>query len=226
MRCLVVDDEPLARAGMAAYVDRTEGLTLIAACASFRAAAAFIATGEVDLLLLDIELPGENGLQEYRALHKAPRVIFVTAFAEHALDGFEVQATDYLLKPVTYQRFLKAIELARERVPTDRTEEDLWLRSGTAQVRVRPSTIRIVEGMENYACLHTTNGRLVVLSTLHGLQEMLDAGHFIRVHRSFIVNIEHVRSFRYDRLVVGDRVVPIGRKYRHTVRALMGALPG
>jgi len=226
MNCLVVDDEPLARAGMAAYVSRTQGLSLVAACKSFPEAKEIIMKGQVQLLLLDIEMPGVNGLHGYRSLEVPPPVIFVTAFAEHALAGFDLQAMDYLLKPVTYGRFLKSIEVARQRIAQQPVEESLWLRIGTTSVRVKPSAIRVVEGMENYVCVYTTGGKLLALSTLQSLQAKLDARRFIRLHRSFIVNIDHVRSYRADRVVMDDREVPIGRKYRSSVREAFTAIDG
>jgi len=225
MNCLVVDDEPLARSGMAAYVTRTPGLSLVAACASFLEATRFVQAGNVDLILLDIALRGEDGLQCYRAMSDPPPVIFVTAFAEHALAGYEVRATDFLLKPVTYQRFLKAIEVARERASQRSMEEELWLSVGATRVRVRPSSIIYVEGMENYACVHATEGKLVALTTLASLLTKLDERRFLRVHRSFIVNIDHVRTFRSDRLAMVDRDIPIGRKYRDPVRQAFARSP-
>ncbi|PRY00364.1 LytTR family two component transcriptional regulator [Pontibacter ummariensis] len=225
-RCLIVDDEPLARQLLQEYVQKVPFLQLQGACAGAMEALRQLGEKSVDLLFLDINMPEVSGLTLLRTLPHPPKVIFTTAFSEYAVQGFELNAADYLLKPITFDRFLRAVNkivapssTSHSSVPATATgpvnPESLFLREGSRFIRINPRDIRYIEGLRDYVSIQTrSQGRIVCLQRLKGMEEQLPADRFIRVHNSYIINIEEVDALYRHKVHYGDKEVPVGETYR------------
>ncbi|RYZ22801.1 MAG: response regulator transcription factor [Chitinophagaceae bacterium] len=229
LRCLIVDDEPLARQLLAAHVAQVEGLALAGNCATAMEAFAFLHRDPVDLLFLDINMPGIDGVSFLRSLKAPPKVIFTTAYAEHAVDAFELDAVDYLLKPVTFERFFKAVQkLLREPLAPAapatpaRGEEAIFLKVNKRLLRVPFASIRYVEGLGDYVKVYTDSGVHVSYLTLGKAEELLPAGRFMRVHKSWMIHIDRIEHVEGNSVRVAGQDVPVGATYRDALLAKLG----
>lgn len=226
-RCLIVDDEPMARQLLQEYVQKVPFLQLHATCASALEALQRLREVPIDLLFLDINMPEVSGISLLRTLAHPPKVVFTTAFSEYAVQGFELDAADYLLKPITFDRFLKAVSKATAQAPAPVTapaasvapaqpeQDSIFLREGTKVVRLTLSDILFVEGLKDYVSIHTrSQGRVVSLQRLKQLEEQLPACSFVRVHNSFIINVEQVDVLHRQKVKYGEKAIPVGETYR------------
>jgi len=224
LRCIAIDDEPLALKQMCSYIKKTPFLELAASCRD-----AFEATEKIrqltpDLLFADINMPGLSGLELVRSLDHPPLVIFATAYSHYALEGFRVDAVDYLLKPVSYPDFLRAANKAikmheLKQLPTETitgNDEGLFVKSEYRIVRIRFNEIKYIEGMREYVRIHTTDNKPVMtLLSMKSLEEKLPPKQFMRVHRSFIVNLSKINIIERNRIVFDTNVyIPIGEQYK------------
>ena len=230
LRCLIVDDKPLALDILTDYIRRVEGLDLLIATTDPVAALNRVATDPVDLIFLDIQMPQLSGLQFLSALAGRAGVILTTAYAEYALEGFEHDVIDYLLKPISFERFYRAVQKARSRTGIDRKSEPrpyLFVRTEHKLQRVTLAELRYVAGMQNYVVIHTNGEKVIAKQTISSLVDWLPAASFIRVHKSFIVALSHIVAVERNRIlmetVTGQVVIPIGEAYRENfVRAITG----
>lgn len=228
LRCLIVDDEPIARKGMAEYVSQVPFLELAGTASRTSEAADRLNAEVVDLLLLDIQMPGQTGLEFLRTLKQPPLVIITTAFDEFAIQGFELDVVDYLVKPIPFERFLKAAIKANDyfafrRNPEQSVEDQLFVKSNGKLERVRISEILFVEAMQNYVIIHRPAGKLIVYMTLSGLERQLPADRFMRVHKSFIISLPHVNTIEGHTLFLGPHRIPVSRTLREEVtRRIVG----
>jgi DNA-binding LytR/AlgR family response regulator len=218
LRCLVVDDEPVARQGMVEYIRETDFLQLQAEASNAVEAAAKLAEGNIDLILLDIQMPGMTGLEFLRTLKNPPMVIITTAFSEFALEGFELDVMDYLVKPIPYPRFLKAVTKAHDfralkTHDASSTPEVnfMFVKSNGKFERVFFDDIVLVEAMQNYVVLHVNNQKLVVYMTMGGMETQLPTTTFMRVHKSFIVPVGKVQAIQNHELTIDKFKVPVSR---------------
>lgn len=224
LRCLVVDDEPLARQGMVEYIRETDFLHLQAEASNAGEAASQLASGHIDLILLDIQMPGMTGLEFLRTLKNSPMVIITTAFSEFALEGFELDVMDYLVKPIPYPRFLKAVSKARD-FRSLKTQDDaapsevnfMFVKSNGKFERVFYDDILLVEAMQNYVMLYLNNQKLVVYMTMGGMEAQLPASRFMRVHKSFIVSVDKVQAIQNHELTIAQFKVPVSRTLHEAV---------
>ena len=203
LRCLIVDDEPLARRVLESYVDEHPLLVHAGSCASGLDALAFLQTTPVDLLFLDIQMPGLTGLAVVRALPRPPKVIFTTAHAGFAAEAFDLAAADYLLKPIGRERFLRAVARAADAGPpcTPAAREHpaadaVYVRVDQQLVRLPLDEIFFVEACENYVRFHTPSRAYLTKRTLAEVEALLPAGRFVRVHRSYLVNLSGSNGWR------------------------------
>jgi DNA-binding LytR/AlgR family response regulator len=229
IKCLIVDDELLARQVIENYVQKTAGLELVAQCGNAQEASEILKTREVDLIFLDIQLPGMTGLHFLGTLQSPPLVILTTAFAEYALESYEFSVIDYLLKPISYERFTKAIEkilrgrlfslhaTQHEQAPTDH----IFIKSGNKFFRVNFSEIIFIEAMKDYLKIQTAEYRLVTLQTMNEMEKMLPSNQFLRVHKSYIVSISHIRSVYGGTIELDKMTIPIGLNYKNSVMSLI-----
>ncbi len=230
LRCLIVDDEPLARHLLADYVGKVAFLELHAACASPLVALEILRTVPIDLLFLDVHMPELTGLELLRSLPQPPLVVFTTAHSEYALPSYELDAVDYLLKPITLERFLRAAHKAYARRPVAPPPLTvpppfLFVKDGPRRVKVRWEDILYVEGLRDYVAIHTRQQKVVGLVQLKTLVQQLPADRFVRIHHSYIVALEALDAIYKDKVQVGGRFLPVSESYRAAFRALIDGPP-
>lgn len=231
MRCLIVDDDDLMRAVMENFVEQHAALTLVGSCSSAIDASNFLAEQSVDLAFLDVEMPGMTGLDLVRSLEKRPQIVMVTSKAEYAVDAFDIEVTDYLLKPVTYVRFLKAVKRAERNIEEANQaaapaidDSTVFIKSEGRLVKVRLDEIQWVEAQGDYVMIHTPEDRHMVHSTMKGMANKLPDQDFVRVHRSFIVRIDQIEDIEDASLVIGRKVIPIGASYKSKLLSRLNTL--
>ncbi|MEL6534403.1 MAG: response regulator [Bacteroidota bacterium] len=227
VNCLLVDDEPYARELIQAHLAQLPDFRLVAACGSALEAMRVLQKETIDLLFLDIEMPLLKGTDFLAQLIQKPQVIFTTAYREYAWEGFELNAVDYLLKPITFARFMRAIEkyqvtakapvLAATKPPTPQPKEFIFVRENRKEVRILLQEIRYVKSIKDYVGLHTDVATHLVKSTLEGMQQRLD-GRFLRIHRSYLVNTDYVTAYTTQDVELGKVEIPIGENYKAEVR--------
>jgi DNA-binding LytR/AlgR family response regulator len=218
LNCLIVDDEAPARSLLSAYLTRTPGLALVAACKHVRAAEAALAAHPVQLIFLDVQMPDMLGTDFARCLPRGLRVVFTTAYPQFALEGFDLHATDYLLKPISYPRFRQAVDKALQltQAPLPAPPAEICIRIDRHTERIPADAVRYIRSDSEYVVYHTAAKRHMVLGSLQRLAEELPPA-FMRVHRSYIVNMQHVQALRSNHLLIGKTTLPIGRSYRQAV---------
>ena len=233
LTCMVVDDEPLAVKLLASFVERTPFLRLVGAYFDPLEAVAAL-TPQVDLLFLDIQMPGLTGMELSKLVQPPTRVIFTTAFKEYAYDSYEVRALDYLLKPITYQTFLKAVTHAKNVLGHPAAEDDavqaaspssyLFVKNDSKLVRVDFNRILFVSGLKDYVRFHLvdTPRPLIALSTMKSVEDRLPADRFCRVHRSYIVALDKIESVEHNRIRIGDELIPVAPAYQEVFMKKIG----
>lgn len=224
MRILIVDDEPIAQDIMATYVSKVPDCTLVCKCSNALEAFSFINKEKVDLLLLDINMPEITGMDLLRTLKSPPMVIFTTAYSEYAIESYELNAVDYLMKPVSFDRFLKAIQKAKDllAVPEKQNapvatagDNMIFVKSDSKLVRIDLNQLYFIEALKDYARLWTSNSKVIVHSTMKNFEEQLaQYPNFIRVHKSYIVNLNYVAEIDGNSIRIQDQLITIGNTYR------------
>lgn len=232
LRCLIVEDEPLARDIISRYVQQTPTLQLAGECANALQAFTFLQQQPVDLLFLDIRMPQLNGNDFLKALQNPPKVIFTTAYSEYALESYELNAVDYLMKPVTFERFLKAVSKAGESAgsrndqrpvaPVKQTESFVYFRADRKMIKVLLQDILYVESMKDYVKIVTRQETVISRQSISSVEAMLPANEFARTHRSFIVSLKNIKSFTPELIEIAATEIPIGKIYRNSVLKVLG----
>ena len=235
MNVMIVDDEPLALDVLETYVEKLPELKLVARCSSALEANEMLRKKDVDLVFLDIQMPQITGIEFVRSLSDPPMIIFTTAYSDYALDGFDLGAADYLLKPISFERFMKAVNKAREQYDLRHqehgsnhgsdTDEHFFVKADKKLVKVRFNDILYIEGLKDYVIIRLEEGRVITLQTMKSLEDKLPAGLFRRIHRSYIVSMNKIHA------VVGNMVeviekgqtkhLPIGKNYRDELLELI-----
>ncbi|RYE27568.1 MAG: response regulator transcription factor [Sphingobacteriaceae bacterium] len=222
MKCIIVDDEPLALQVLENFISRTPELQLVGKCTHAGDAFQLLHSRPVELMFLDIRMPGINGLDFVRSLKSPPAVIFTTAFAEHAVTGFELEAADYLLKPITYERFEKSIQRLlktyRPEAPVPKTYT--YFKVSGQLVKVHHAELQYAQSVKDYILLHTASGNYLTHMTMKYLDELLPEDLFLRVHRSYLVNRSFVDKASKNTIYLGKQVIPIGENYRQIVGSI------
>lgn len=224
IKCIAIDDEPLALKQISSYILKTPFLEQTALCQSAFETLELLEEKEVDLLFVDISMPDLNGLDFVKSLNKRPQIIFTTAYSEYAIEGFQVDAIDYLLKPIAYTSFLKAVnkartwfELKQQKTPYENDlDKEIFVKSEYKMVRVLLSDILYIESANEYIRIHLDNSEVITtLMRLKNMEEQLGNTHFMRVHRSFIVALAKIKEIERYRISMGPKtIIPIGEQYR------------
>lgn len=227
MDCIIIDDEPIARRGMRRLIGGRPELILTGEFGDTASAGEFLTAHCPELVFLDIQLPGSNGIEFARTIPHDTMVIFTTAYSEYALDSYEVNAIDYLVKPIDPARFNKAMDKAVEyqRLLADasqaeearKVDETVIIKADRRYHRIRVADILMVEGLKDYVVFHLPERRIVARMTIRSVADMLPATGFLRVNKSYIVNLDHVTSFDTADITVGSHEITIGPTYRDTV---------
>ena len=227
MTCVIIDDEPLAVDLLADYVGRNERLSLVATFTDPLAAREYLSRNPIDLLFIDIQMPDMSGLELVRSLSVPPMVVFTTAYSHYALEGFQVNAVDYLLKPVDRAEFDRAVEKALKRYHAetgpDQVKTDLeflFIRAEHKVIRLELTHLNYIEGMNEYVRIHRDDGKPVMtLLSLRSLEEKLPSDAFMRVHKSYIVNLKKITEIEANAIRCADGTeIPVSRQYKEKVQ--------
>jgi DNA-binding LytR/AlgR family response regulator len=218
MNCLIVDDEEMSRNMVKHFVEQTESLNLVGICADGVEASVILNKTDIDLIFLDVEMPGMSGYELIKSLANPPEIILITAKKEHAAEAFEYRVTDYLVKPITYPRFLQAISRVKENLEglenNKSKSTELYVRTDSKIVKVSFSDVTYIEALADYIMIFTNNNKYIVHSTMKGFQSRLPSDQFVRVHRSYIVNKEKIESIENLFIVINKKFIPIGASYK------------
>jgi DNA-binding LytR/AlgR family response regulator len=220
IKCIITDDEPLARKGLQGYIEKIDFLELAGVCEDAIQLNSLLKQQPVDLLFLDIDMPYVTGIDFLKNTPNAPKVIFTTAYEQYAIKGYELDVLDYLLKPISFERFLKAANKAYDYFSSATTNAGnyLFIKTDNKLEKVNLQELLFVEAMENYVALYTADKKLVTHSTLKALQEKLPAGQFIQPHKSYLVNIQCIQSIEGNILHVGGKYqVPISKYQKEDI---------
>lgn len=234
IKCLIVDDEPLAVRLISSYIQQVPELEVTAACNNAIDAFAILREQKIDLIFLDIKMPKLIGTDFLRSISSPPKVIFITAYRDYALDGYELDIVDYLLKPVSFTRFIKAVSKATKLIAADNNFSEanakfennessfLYFRINKEMQKVLLREILFIESSKEYVKLHLENGKwLLVRQSISSLEKLLSPHRFLRVHRSYIVTIEKISSFNSMHITIGHHKIPIGRLHKNAVERVL-----
>jgi len=234
IKCLIVDDEPLAVRLISSYIQQVPELEVTAACNNAIDAFAILREQKIDLIFLDIKMPKLTGTDFLRSISSPPKVIFITAYRDYALDGYELDIVDYLLKPVSFTRFIKAVSKATKLIAADNSFSEanakfennessfLYFRINKEMQKVLLREILFIESSKEYVKLHLENGKwLLVRQSISSLEKLLSPHRFLRVHRSYIVTIEKISSFNSMHITIGHHKIPIGRLHKNAVERVL-----
>ncbi|MEM1319627.1 MAG: LytTR family DNA-binding domain-containing protein [Bacteroidota bacterium] len=224
MKCIIVDDEPLAREGIELNIQDMSSLELVGEFANAIAANDFLAQNDVDLMFLDVQMPGMTGLDFLRTLNKKPLVIMTTAYPEYALEGFELDVIDYLVKPIRLERFVKAVNKAQEihslyQVKDNNTVESIssefiYIKSERKYIRIFFKDILYIKGLKDYVMLHTTKEKVMTAMNIKTINAQLPSSMFVRISKSYIINIHYVDFVDQDFIQVAGEEIPLGKTYK------------
>jgi DNA-binding LytR/AlgR family response regulator len=234
LKCMVIDDEPLAIQLLANHVSKVSFLELVNTFNNPMEALISFNSNPVDLIFLDIQMPQLTGIQFMKLLQNRAQVIITSAYEEYAMEGYDHNVTDYLLKPISFERFYKSVEKAYNiNNPTHKInpKQDLYPATGgyifvkveTKMVRVELDDILFIEGLKNYVSIFTKTQRIVTLQVMKQLEEILPANRFIRVHKSYIVALDKINSIERQEISINDRIIPIGITYQEQFFKLLEA---
>jgi len=228
LRCLVIDDKPLAIDVLADYTRKVSFLELVATTTNPIEGLNIVREQKVDLVFLDIQMPELTGMQFIKIAGKQCKIVLTTAYTEYALDGYEHDVVDYLLKPIAFDRFYSAAEKALNLIankpasgfvgippPPGLVSEYLFVKTEHRIQKINLADILYVEALQNYVSLNTTAGRIMSLQPLKKIEEQLPGAEFVRVHKSYIVSLRHISSVERSRIFIGDAVIPVGDSYRN-----------
>ncbi|HEX3165957.1 MAG TPA: LytTR family DNA-binding domain-containing protein [Chitinophagaceae bacterium] len=231
--CLVVDDEPMARDVLRRYIEKIPTLQLIGECSNAIDALLFLQNNKVDLIFLDIRMPELLGTEFVESLQNPPKIIFTTAFKEYALDGFELEAVDYLLKPVRFERFLRAVNKAFPKKdiehenssgnsPKKTGTDFIYLRVDRKLVKILLADMLYIESARDYVKVFTKDKSYITRQTISSIEAMLSGNEFIRIHKSYIISISKIKSFTNELVEIANKELPIGKFYRNSFVKMIG----
>jgi DNA-binding LytR/AlgR family response regulator len=240
MKCVIIDDEPLAIDVVESYVQQVGGIEIVAKCTNPLEAIILLNKHQVDLVFLDIEMPNLTGIDLVKAIDNMPQFIFTTAYPEYALDGFNLNATDYLVKPIPFHRFLKAISRAKEKYELENkvvispqatetaapvaVDNFIFVKSEYENIKINIDTIVYLQGLKDYIKIYTSDTQkpILTLSSFKDILDKLPPSKFIRVHKSYVVSIEHIKAIQKSKILVADMRIPVGETYKDTVMKRLG----
>ena len=217
LKCVVVDDEPMAREIIETYIAKTPNLELVASCKNAGEAILFVQENEVDLFFLDIHMPEISGLSLAKIIHKKAQIIFTTAYRAYAIDGFNLNVVDYLLKPISFDRFLQGVQKVLVSEIAENNNDFMFVRSDRKMVKIDFNAILYIESLSDYLKIFTKEKTIVIRETISGLEEKLPSKKFIRIHRSFIVSLKSISSYTNEFIEINEKALPISRSYKESV---------
>lgn len=229
LKCLIIDDEPIARKGLEEYVKEVPFLHLSGVCEDAMKASVLIKSESVDLMLLDIQMPKLSGIDFLKTLKDPPLVIFTTAFSEYALESYSLDVIDYLVKPIPFDRFLKATQKAfdyhvlRQKGSSEKESDFFFIKCDHKFEKIKYDDVQYVEAMQNYCIVHTRERKFITHITLNGLEEKLPESKFLKVHKSFIISLDKINSVDGSEIAIDAARIPISRGLKDEVmKRIMG----
>ena len=222
INCLVVDDEPIAREGIMEYIRQIDYLNPVAQCKSAAEAAGLLQKAKIGLIFLDIQMPKLSGIEFIKALADPPLIIFTTAYSEYALEGFELDVVDYLLKPISFGRFLKAAEKAQSYLHAKNkevsiTHEFFFIKCNGKIEKIIMADVIYIEAMANYVIIYTRQKKYITYLTFSGIEEQLPAHLFVRIHKSYLVAISAIQTIDGNEVITSSMRLPLSKNYRNDV---------
>ncbi len=225
LNCLIIDDEEVAREVMASYVEKVHYLNLKASCENAIEAHEVMTQEEIDLVFLDIEMPGLSGMDFLKTVTYNPHVIICSANKDYAVEGFDLDVDDFILKPVTFERFLKAVgKIRKDQKPIELREEYFYVNENKRMVRIDMGNIIYIESLRDYVRIVTTQKKVITHQQLSDFESKLPSDRFMRIHRSVIVAIDKIQSFTSSLIDVGEKELPVGRNYKEEVQNKLNRL--
>ena len=229
IKVLIIDDEPLALDILETYIERIPDLELVAKCDNAIDANEIIQKEEIDLVFLDIQMPQMTGIELIKSLPSAPKFVFTTAYTEYAVDGFELNALDYLVKPIAFDRFLKAVNKFKESSDAKGTQTNsddfFFVKADKKLIKIHFNEILYIEGLKDYVIIKKEQGRVIALQTMKSLESKLPSDIFMRVHRSYIVNINKIKAVVGNAIEITEsgqaKHIPIGKNYKEDLIAIV-----
>lgn len=238
IRCIVVDDEPLAVSLLSDYIRKTAGLHVVLGTTHVLDALQAVQEGKADLVFLDIQMPELTGLQFMKIIRKSCKIVLTTAYAQYALEGYEHDVVDYLLKPITLDRFLIAVQKVKERLRVAQTAKEqttsisaptpipppahIFIKNEYRIQKVDLSAILYIEALRDYIAIHTATAKILTLESMKNMEEILPGSQFIRIHKSYIINRDHIEFIERGRIVIHKEYLPVGETYRERVMDKLG----
>ncbi len=227
--CLIVDDEAIAREVIATHLSKIKSINIVASCGNAMEAFNVMNSHNIDLVFLDINMPEISGISFAKSINKNIKIIFTTAYRDYAVEGFELQAVDYLLKPISFERILKAINTyfevyANPNLDTSgQTESNafMFVRSDRRMIKIDFDAIIYIESYSDYIKIHLLNKTIVTRETISAIEAKLPKRQFLRIHRSFIIALSHISSFTNEQITIKNTALPISRSYKKDVIALL-----
>jgi DNA-binding LytR/AlgR family response regulator len=228
-KCLIVDDEPLARDLIRGHVEKLENFEIVAECSDAMKALNVLREKQVDLIFMDIQMPQITGIEFLKTLKHPPKVIITTAYREYALEGFELDVVDYLLKPITFERFLKSInkyyQMIQDEVQlvsgnnTEKMNDEafIYIKENKKVVKIYLSEIKYIEGLSEYVQIYTEKRKIITKTSMTQMEEKLPSESFLRIHKSYIVSIAKIEAFTANTIEIQGKELPIGRSYKNGV---------
>jgi DNA-binding LytR/AlgR family response regulator len=233
LNCVVTDDEPVARDILEEYISMTPNLNLIAKCSNALETFAILKNNDVEILFIDIKMPEINGIEFIRSLKKTPYVIFTTAFSSYAVEGFDLNAVDYLLKPISFERFIKSVDRVFERMSVPKSintensvnslkkDDFFFIKSDSGLIKIDYDKILYIEGMENYVRIVCENKSIVSLTTMKAMEIKLAKDKFLRIHRSFIINMDKVDKVLDFNFYINNKAIQVGKSYKKIILEIL-----
>jgi len=224
LKCLIIDDEPLAREVLAGYIEADPDLDVPESFSNAHKAISHLKNNHADVLFLDIEMPEMSGIELLRSLDKPPITVFTTAFRDYAFEGFELGVIDFLLKPVSQERFRVAVDKIRDFLLLKNANSDIelsnetpdfvFVKSGVERIKLFFSEVTHIQGLKDYAIIYSKSRKIVVKGSVKYMQDLFPGQFFIRVHKSFIVSKAKIGRITRNKIIIGSHEIPIGRNYK------------
>ncbi len=228
-KCMIVDDEPLARDLIRGHIEKLENFEIVAECDNAMKALSVLREKHVDLIFMDIQMPQITGLEFLKTIKHPPRVIITTAYREYALEGFELDVVDYLVKPITFERFLKSInkfyQMYQDQVQvvpgtsSDKAQDEsfIYVKENKKVIKVYLAEIRYIEGLSEYVQIYTDKRKIITKTSMALMEEKLPAENFLRIHKSYIVPVNKIEAFTANTVEINGKELPIGRNFKNAV---------
>ncbi len=228
IRCAIVDDEEMSRKNIEQLIKRIQDLKLVVVCKDAIEASNALRKEKVDLIFLDVEMPEMTGIELVKSLTHKPEIVLITSKENYAVEAFEYDVADYIVKPATYERFLKAYDRVKARLTADNenlvNDDAVFVKVDSQLVKVNTSDILWVEAFGDYVNIFTETNKYIVHSTMKGMENKLSSDHFFRVHRSYIVRLQKIKAIEETLIIIGKKLIPIGDSYRSALMKRLNML--